>query len=106
VADVGYLTLYYAPSRPLALPEFSACAKGYHQAPSDEKGVPSAPTWREASSSPTLRALDIGTFLAGIKPLRRKPCMCARGPRLVSLSLAQEFTAQRLALLRSAKTVP
>ncbi len=42
----------------LGAAEFSAGAKGYHKAPSDEKGVPSAPTWREASSSPTLRALE------------------------------------------------
>jgi hypothetical protein len=67
----------YARQRRVALGAsgFSACAKGYHQAPSDVKGVPSrltAPPLCSGGVGGTLRALDIGTFLDGIKPLRRQ----------------------------------
>jgi hypothetical protein len=34
-----------------------------------------------ASLSPTLRAPDDETFLAGIKPRAENPCVCACGPR-------------------------
>jgi hypothetical protein len=49
------------------------------------------PTWpRSLRATPggrrvTLRALDIGTFLCGCQPLRRKSCMRAGGPRAICI---------------------